>query len=66
MIQLWVEFRPQKMAILPDRIVKQNQMSVVTLKIYKLHPVYVLLLCLEEFLDSRQRKKEVNQGIGKG
>ena len=57
MIQLWVEVRPQKMAILPDRIVKQNQMSAVTFKIYKLHSVLCAIFMPRRIFGLASKKK---------
>ena len=57
MTQLWVEVRPQKMAILPDRIVKQNQMSVVTFKICKLHPVLCAIIMPRRIFRLASKKK---------
>ena len=66
MIQLWVEVRPQKMEILPDRIVKQNQISVVTFKIYKLHPVLCAIIMPSRIFGLTSKKKRSKSGQWKG
>ena len=52
----WVEGDFQKMELTPDRIVEQNEMSIITLKTYELR---YGISCLQEFV-SRLPSKEKN------